>query len=196
MNTKQITLTGLMAAVLCILGPLSLPIPISPVPISLGMFGVYLTVYILGLMRGTISVCIYILLGLVGLPVFTGFAGGIGKVAGPTGGYIVGYIFMSLIIGFAVDKWDDNYLIKAGGMLVGTAVCYLFGTLWLAKQAAMSFSAALWAGVIPFIPGDLIKLAVAVLVGEQVRRRLLRAGILEKSSRFGRRDEKSIQKSS
>ena len=179
MNTKHLTLIGLMAAVACILGPWSLVIPISPVPISLGTFAVFLTVYILGMKMGTISVAIYILLGAVGLPVFTGFSGGIGKVLGPTGGYIVGYLFMALVIGFFVDKWQTNYVFIVLGMVLGTAVLYLFGTLWLAKQGGMSFGAALAAGVIPFIPGDLVKMALAVLVGTQVKKRLWKAGILE-----------------
>ena len=179
MNTKHLALTGLMAAVLCILGPISLPIPISPVPVSLGFFAVYLTVYILGMKLGTISVFIYVLLGFVGLPVFTGFSGGIGKVLGPTGGYIIGYLFMAPIMGFFIDKWKKKYVLTVVGMLLGTIVCYLFGTLWLAHQGGMSFSAALAAGVLPFIPADFIKLIIAVLVGEQVRSRLWQAGILE-----------------
>lgn len=180
MKTKQLALTGLMAAVLCILGPISLPIPISPVPISLGTFAVFLTVYILGMKLGTISVCIYILLGLVGVPVFSGFSGGVGKVLGPTGGYIIGFLFMALIIGSFVDKWKTNFVLIAIGMVLGTAVCYLFGTVWLAKQAGMSFSAALAAGVIPFIPADIVKMILAVLIGHQVKVRLWKASILEK----------------
>lgn len=181
MNTKHLALTGLMAAVICILGPISLPIPISPVPVSLGFFAVYLTVYILGMKMGSVSVLIYVLLGFVGLPVFTGFSGGIGKVLGPTGGYIIGYLFMAPIMGFFIDKWKTNYALTILGMVLGTAVCYLFGTLWLAYQGGMSFSAALAAGVLPFIPADIAKLILAVLVGEPVRRRLWKAGILESS---------------
>ena len=182
MNTKHLALTGLMAAVICILGPISLPIPISPVPVSLGFFAVYLTVYILGMKMGSVSVLIYVLLGFVGLPVFTGFSGGIGKVLGPTGGYIIGYLFMAPIMGFFIDKWKTNYVLIILGMVLGTAVCYLFGTLWLAYQGGMSFSAALAAGVIPFIPADIAKLILAVLAGEPVRRRLWKAGILESGS--------------
>ena len=179
MNTKHLALTGLMAAVICILGPISLPIPISPVPVSLGFFAVYLTVYILGMKMGSASVLIYVLLGFVGLPVFTGFSGGIGKVLGPTGGYIIGYLFMAPIMGFFIDKWKTNYVLTILGMVLGTAVCYLFVTLWLAYQGGMSFSAALAAGVLPFIPADIAKLILAVLAGEPVRRRLWKAGILE-----------------
>ena len=177
MNTKHLALIGVMSAVLCILGPLALPI--GPVPISLGSFAVYLTVYILGMKKGTISICIYILLGLVGIPVFSSFSGGVGKVMGPTGGYIVGYILLALIFGFFIDKWKTNYGFIALGMVLGTIALYLLGTLWLAYQAEMSFQAALAAGVLPFIAGDIIKMIVAGLVGEQVRKRLWAAGILE-----------------
>lgn len=179
MNTKNLALIGLMSAVLCILGPISLPIPVSPVPISLGMLAVYLTVYILGMKKGTISVCIYILLGLVGLPVFTAFGSGIGKVLGPTGGYLVGYIFIALISGFFIDRWKTNQVLIFLGMILGTAVCYLLGTAWLAIQGGMSFAAALAAGVIPFIPGDLAKIVITMLVAAPVRKALWKAGILE-----------------
>ena len=94
MNTKKIALIGLMTAVICVLGPISFPLPISPVPISLGVLGVLLATYLLGMKWGTISCLAYLLIGLVGLPVFTGFSGGVGKVLGPTGGSIVATIFI------------------------------------------------------------------------------------------------------
>ena len=102
LTLKQITLTGLMTAVICLLAPLSLNIPISPVPISLGYLAVYFVLSVLGMKLGVLSVVAYILLGLAGIPVFTGFTGGPGKLLGPTGGYIVGYIFMALICGYFV----------------------------------------------------------------------------------------------
>lgn len=98
-KTKTMALIGVMAAVTCILGPLSLAIPVSPVPISLTNLAVYFAIYVLGMKRGTISYCIYLLLGLVGLPVFSAFTGGAGKLFGPTGGYLIGFIFMALICG-------------------------------------------------------------------------------------------------
>ena len=96
-RTRQITLIGLMTAITCILAPLS--IPIGPVPISLTNFAIYLSLYLLDWKKGTISYILYLLLGLVGLPVFSGFTGGIGKLAGPTGGYIIGFIPMAIIAG-------------------------------------------------------------------------------------------------
>ena len=122
LTLKQITLAGLMTAVFCLLGPLSLNIPISPVPISLGMLALYFVTSVLGMKLGTFSVLAYILLGLAGLPVFTGFTGGAGKLLGPTGGYIIGYIFMALICGFFVDKWGNRLIMEILGMVLGTAV--------------------------------------------------------------------------
>lgn len=178
LTLKQLTLSGLMAAVFCLLGPLSLNIPISPVPVSLGMLAIYFVTSVLGMKLGTLSVLAYILLGLAGLPVFTGFTGGAGKLLGPTGGYIIGYIFMALICGFFVDKWGHRLLPEILGMVLGTAVCYLFGTVWLAYQASYTFFQALAAGVLPYIPVDASKLAIALVVGRQVRARLLKAGLL------------------
>lgn len=176
-KTKSMVIIALMAAVTCILGPLSLAIPISPVPISLTNLAVYFTVYVLDRKRGTISYLLYLLIGLVGVPVFSAFTGGPGKLFGPTGGYLIGFIFMAYICGFFVDKWPSKLYMHFIGMVLGTAVCYLFGTVWLAYQAGMGFYAALGAGVIPFIPGDLVKIVIALIAGPVIRKQLRRAGL-------------------
>ena len=183
LTTYQLTLTAVMAAVICVLGPISIAIPVSPVPISLASMAVYLAVTVLGMKLGTLSCLIYLLLGLVGIPVFAGGSAGAAKLFGPTGGYLIGYLFLALIAGafvgrFAENKWK-NIAFAALGMILGTIVLYALGTAWLAYSAGMDFQAALWAGVIPFIPGDLVKMVIAVLLGSAVRGRLLRAGILE-----------------
>ena len=176
-KTKTMALIGVMAAVTCILGPLSLAIPVSPVPISLTNLAVYFAIYVLGMKRGTISYCIYLLLGLVGLPVFSAFTGGAGKLFGPTGGYLIGFIFMALICGLFIEKWEKKIYMHFIGMVLGTAVCYVFGTAWLAFTAHMGFGAALAAGVIPFIPGDLVKIIIAMIAGPIIRKQLKRAGL-------------------
>ena len=176
-NTKTLTLIGVMTAVICIMGPLSIQLPISPVPISLGTLAIYFVIYVLGMKKGTISCCIYLLIGFIGIPVFTGFTIGPAKLLGPTGGYLVGYIFMALICGFVVDK-TNNIFACFSGILLGTAVLYLFGTVWLAYQADMTFMAALAAGVLPFILGDLAKIVIAMIVGGQIKKRLRRAGLI------------------
>ena len=183
LTTYQLTLTAVMAAVICVLGPISMAIPISPVPISLASMAVYLAVTVLGMKLGTLSCLIYLLLGLVGLPVFSGGGAGAAKLFGPTGGYLVGYLFLALIAGAFVGRYTENkwksIAFAALGMVLGTMVLYALGTAWLAYSAGMDFQAALWAGMIPFIPGDLVKMVIAVLLGSAVRGRLLRAGILE-----------------
>ena len=121
-NTKTYTMavTALMTAVICIVAPLS--IPIGPVPISLTNFAIYITLYLLDWKKGTVSYLLYLLIGLVGLPVFSGFTGGIGKLAGPTGGYIIGFIPMAIIAGILIDKYHQRW-IQFAGMIIGTAVC-------------------------------------------------------------------------
>lgn len=177
-RTKTMAIIGVMTAVTCILGPLSIAIPISPVPISLTNLAIYFSIYVLGMKRGTISYLIYLLIGFIGLPVFSSFTGGAGKLFGPTGGYLIGFIFMALICGFFIDRWVTKRYMHFIGMVLGTAVCYLFGTVWLAYQTGMGFAAALGAGVIPFIPGDLAKIVIALIAGPVIRKQLNRAGLV------------------
>lgn len=187
-KTKELTLIGLMAAITCIAGPLSLPLPFSPVPVSLTNLAIYFSVYILGMKRGTISYLVYLLLGLVGLPVFSAFTSGPAKLFGPTGGYLIGFIFMAIICGFCVDRWNGRFVASFLGMAAGTAVCYLFGTVWLAYQMTLSaeqqslnfiqaLPAAFAAGVLPFIIGDLVKMVLTLFVGSQVRVRVTKAAL-------------------
>ena len=171
-RTRTLTLIGLMAAVLCILGPFSIPIPVSPVPLSLTNFAVYITVYILGIRSGTVSVLLYLCLGVAGLPVFSGFGGGLGKLAGPTGGYLIGFLFVALIQGFLMEHFPWKRPADIAGMVSGLAVCYAFGTLWLAWQMHLTPAAALGIGVIPYLPGDAVKIILAAAVGPKLRGRV------------------------
>lgn len=176
-KVKTIVLIGLMTAVTCVLGPLSVPLPFSPVPVSLTNLAIYFTIYVIGMKRGTISYLTYLLTGFIGVPVFSAFTSGPAKLLGATGGYLIGFIFMALICGFFIDRWPAKLYLHFTGMVLGTIVCYLFGTIWLAWQSGMSFSAAALAGVIPFIPGDLVKIFLAMLAGPQIRKRLCAAGL-------------------
>lgn len=169
-KTYILTSTALMTAVTCILGPLA--IPIGPVPVSLTPLAVFLSVYILGTKRGTLACILYLIIGAVGVPVFSGFTGGLGKLAGPTGGYLIGFIFMALISGWFIFRFYDRIVIQFLGMVLGLAVLYAFGTAWLAFSAGMSFGAALAAGVLPFIAFDLVKIAISIFLGRTIRKRL------------------------
>ncbi len=181
-KTQTLTIIALMAAVTCILGPLSITIPVSPVPISFTNLAIYLTVMILGWKKGVVSYLIYLLIGLAGVPVFSAFTSGPGKLLGPTGGYLIGFVFLALISGFFVEKFNGKIYMYAAGMVVGTAVTYAFGTIWLAYQAHMDFAAALMAGVIPYLPGDIVKILIAVFAGNEIRKRLAKAGFIEISA--------------
>ncbi|MCD8125441.1 MAG: biotin transporter BioY [Lachnospiraceae bacterium] len=177
MDVRQMALVGMMSAVLCILGPLSLPIGL--VPISLASLGVYFIAYVLGSRRAVISCLVYLILGLVGLPVFSSFSGGAGKLFGPTGGYLIGYLFTAAICGWFVERFPGKRVLHALGMVLGTAVLYLIGTVWLAVQANLSASAALATGVTPFLIGDCVKIVAALAAGPVVRKRLAAAGLTE-----------------
>lgn len=177
-STKEMALTGLMAAMICLLAPLSLPI--FEIPVTLGFLAIYFVVSVLGMKLGTLSVLIYILLGLAGLPVFSKFRGGPDVLFGPTGGYIIGYLFMAPICGYFVDRWNGKVLLRFLGMVLGSIVCYLFGTVWywLTNAADKSFLYGLSVCVLPYVPFDLAKLVIAMVTGGQLRSRLVKAGLI------------------
>ena len=158
LTTKQMTLIALMTALTCILGPLSIPLPFSPVPISFTNLVLYFSVFVLGTKFSTISYIVYLLIGLVGLPVFSGFSGGPAKVAGPTGGYLVGFVFLTVIAGFFVEHFKGKLSFAVLGMVLGT----------------IGFVAGLGVGVFPYIPGDLVKIAIACIIGPKIRRAVVR----------------------
>ena len=175
-NLYRMSMTALLSAVICVVAPMA--IPIGPVPITLATLAIYLAVYLLGAKWGTMSCLIYVLIGTAGVPVFAGFTGGVGKLVGPTGGYIVGYVVMALIAGRVIEA-DQRRAVQFVGLITGTAVCYALGTIWFCFSMQCSVAAALGLCVLPFIPGDLVKIGVAMLVGPMLRDRLTRAGLLQ-----------------
>ena len=181
METKRnssiypLVMTAVMAAVIAAVAPFALPI--GPIPITLGTLAMYLAGYVLGGKRAGAAVLVYVLLGSVGIPVFNGFTGGLGVVAGPTGGYIIGFIPLAFLSGLAVERFPNRRVLQFVGMILATAVLYAFGTAWFCVQAGKSLVAALSVCVFPFIPGDLAKMAAALAVGPVIRERLVRAGV-------------------
>ena len=169
-SVKQMSLAAIMTAVTCILSPISLNI--GPVPISLGTFAVSLSVCILGRNLGMLSYLLYLLLGFIGLPVFSNYGAGVEKLLGPTGGYLIVMIFLAFIGGFAGEKFSKIPIKQYLGLMLGIAFCYLLGTLWLGKVLSMDFGKALSVGVIPFILPDAIKVLLALVLGKKIRGRL------------------------
>lgn len=176
-TTYQMAVTALMAAVMCVLGPLS--VPIGAVPISLTNFVICLTVWLLGPKFGTLSVAIYLALGAVGIPVFSGYGAGLAKLAGPTGGYLIGFLPMALIGGLFIEKSKGNPIVSGLGLVLGIAVSYAFGTAWFVFQMQCELSYAMAVCVYPFIAFDLAKVVIACAIGTLLRKRLTQAGVLK-----------------
>lgn len=172
LTTKNLVRIGLMTALLCIIAPFAFPLPFSPVPISFATFIIYLGTYTLGKKYGTISCLIYLLLGSVGLPVFSNFSGGIGKLAGATGGYLIGYLLLAFIGGWFVENYEGRILPSAFGLILGTALTYAFGTIWLSQQMSLSFSQGLAIGVSPYLLGDTVKIIATLIIGPILKKRL------------------------
>ena len=173
-DTKNMVLMALFPGITCVLAPLS--VPIGPVPISLTNLVIYFSIFILGWRRATITYLVYLLIGMAGLPVFSGFESGVGKFAGPTGGYLVGFILMTIVSGLFIqvraDKaWLRN-VISFTGMVVGTAVAYVFGTVWFCFSTGSGVWAALLICVFPFIIGDIVKMALAIAVAPVIAARI------------------------
>ena len=143
------------------------------VPFTLQTFAVFTVVELLGGKKGFLSILVYILLGAVGLPVFSGFKGGIGVLFGTTGGYIVGFILIALIYQISVNLLGNKIYVRVMAMIAGLIVCYAFGTAWFMivytrNTGAVDIGTALGWCVIPFIIPDLVKLGLAMLVSTRL----------------------------
>ncbi len=178
---RQMVLVAVMAAAICVVAPFTVPLPFTAIPITFANLMIYIAVFALGWKRGTLSCIIYLMIGMIGVPVFSGFSGGFGKFAGPTGGYIIGYVLQALAAGIIVDAvWNSSLKrpLKAAlymlALLLGQIICYIFGTAWYMIQQELTFTvaatvSALSACVIPFIPGDVIKIIIAIIIGTPLR---------------------------
>lgn len=161
---------ALFAVVITICSWISIP---TVVPFTMQTFGVFLAVVILGGKRGTISVLIYILLGAVGVPVFSGPAGGLAKLLGPTGGYIIGFIISPLIYWIITKIYGNKLPVQLISLTTGLLSLYVFGTAWFMivyeqSNGAITLATALSWCVIPFIVPDLIKLLLALLLSRKI----------------------------
>ena len=168
-KTFRMVLVAMFAAIIAVASWISIPLPFTPVPINLATLAVTLTGTLLGYKYGSASVLVYLLLGAVGVPVFAGFTGGLGHIAGPTGGYLVGYITSAFICGAvieAIGKGRDEirwwvYLLAA---FLGTLSCYILGTIWFIVLTHNTLAASMTMCVIPFLPGEIFKLAASVII--------------------------------
>ncbi len=166
MNIAMMTRTALMAAVTAVAAQISIPLPFSPVPFTLQVLAVILSGLLLGPRHGALAQVVYVLVGAVGVPVFAQFSGGLGVVLGPTGGYILSYPLAAAIAGLAAHAAADATRRRALWAsfvwgCAGLAIIYALGATWLAVITRLPSAAALVQGVLPFVPFDLIKVALA-----------------------------------
>lgn len=137
-------------------------IPIQPVPITGQTFGVLLVGAALSWRRGALALLLYVLQGVAGLPVFAGGASGVARLLGPTGGYLIGFVFAAALTGWLSERgWDRRFLSTLLAMALGNLVIYAFGLPWLAHIAG--WERAITAGLLPFIAGDVLKAVLAAL---------------------------------
>lgn len=161
MKTSKLVYCALFAAIISVASQIS--IPVQPIPLNAAIFAVLLCGGIMGKKYGTVSVAVYILLGIVGAPVFAGFRGGLSVLAGPTGGYIAGYILIAFVTGAVCEKTRKlKYTVPF--MMLAVVLCYAFGTMWFCIATGNGLVSALSLCVFPFIPGDILKVVLASIV--------------------------------
>lgn len=171
-KTKDMVYIALFAVLIAVGSWISIP---TTVPFTLQTFAVFVTLGILGGRRGTFSVLLYILLGAVGIPVFSGFRGGIGVLLGNTGGYIVGFLLTALIVWGIEKVLGRGVKVQIISMVLGLVVCYGFGTAWflfvyMRTAGAVGIMTVLSWCVFPFILPDLVKLGLALTISRRVAR--------------------------
>jgi len=165
-NTRDMIYIAMFAIIIAICSWISVP---ATVPFTLQTFGVFVTVGVLGGKRGSLSVLVYLLLGVIGVPVFAGFSGGLGVLLGSTGGYIIGFLFSALIMWGMEMLFGKSNVVLVVSMTVGLLVCYLFGTVWFMSVYArttgpIGVMTALGWCVFPYIIPDGIKIVLAMIL--------------------------------
>lgn len=170
--SREIAYIALTVALITVCAWISLPV--GEVPFTLQTFAIALAGGLLGWKRGTLSVAVYVLMGLIGIPVFAGFKAGVAALFGATGGYIFGFFFAVLITGLfkliPIKAGGARALMLFGANLLGMAVCYLFGTLWFMQLTHSGFAAALMLCVVPYLLPDAIKLALAAILSVRLEK--------------------------
>ena len=172
MKARDLTQIAFMTALLCVCSWVTIPFT---VPFTLQTFAVFCAFLLLGWRNGLLSVLLYLLLGAAGLPVFSGFQGGVGHMVGPTGGYMIGFLFFGLVFLLMDPLIRKNRKFAIVALLIGLVICYLFGSIWFSvvytsRGQAMGFWRILLVCVVPFIIPDLAKMALAVFVCSRVRK--------------------------
>lgn len=158
-------LVALFSGFVALTAQIEIRLPFTPVPITGQTLGVLLTGAALGSRRGALALLLYLIEGAIGLPVFAGGAAGIARILGPTGGYLLACPLAAGVVGWLAERgWDRRLPLAALAMVIGNLVIYLLGVSWLGLyKGILGDVSMLWAGVYPFLPGDLLKIAIAAI---------------------------------
>ena len=165
-TTRELAFIAMGAALIAVCSWIAVP---TAIPFTLQTFAVCLVTALFGLKTGLAAVALYLLLGAAGLPVFSGFKGGIGALLGTTGGYLAGFLFTALVVGLAVDKFGRKLPVLIVSMVLGILLCYTFGTAWFVfvytrESAAIGVGTALGWCVLPYLLPDAVKIALAAVL--------------------------------
>ncbi len=171
-NIREICLIGLTTAIICIVAPLSFPLP-SGIPMTLQTFVITIAAIVLGAKCGAIATLIYVLLGAIGLPVFSNFTGGWQTIVGPTGGFILSFPIMAYLIGLGIDYRSRYKFSLFLGILLGNVVNLILGTIVFCFLGKISFLTGITTCVLPFLPITIIKMVLAFIIGLKVKRRIV-----------------------
>ena len=174
LSTLDMALVAIMAAIIAVCAWITVPLPVG-VPFTMQTFGLFFALCMLGGNRGTLSVVVYILLGIAGAPVFSGFQGGMGVLSGMTGGYITGFILSGIVYILITGIFGEKNIPMLIALLLGMVMYYSFGTAWFmvayAKNVgSIGLFAALSKCVFPFIIPDLVKMALAFTLAKRVKK--------------------------
>ena len=179
MSIKRMALVAMMTCLLIICSWLTIP---AAVPFTLQTFAVFCSLILLGGKSGLTSVVLYVFMGIVGIPVFSGFQGGIGHILGPTGGYIIGLIAAAVFYCLFEPLFAKAAKIQLVALIGGQLICYLFGTLWFQvfygiRGVSYSFCTIIFICVIPYIIPDIVKLVFAWIISKKVRKAIMNSNI-------------------
>lgn len=168
-KTKNLAVMGLMTALICVLSPIMIPMP-GGVGFTLGLFVILLVTYLMGVPKSLICYSVYLLIGAIGLPVFAGFTGGLSRITGPTGGYLIGYIAVIIFAGIFNHLGKNKIWMFIIGSVIGIIVCYIIGSFWFMYVTATDLKQAVWLCIIPFIPFDAVKIIAVCIIGPAIKR--------------------------
>ena len=170
--------SALFAALISVMGLISIPLPISPVPITGQSLAIMLAGSILTARQAAFSVLTFLLIGAVGVPVFAGLSGGIGIILGPRGGYLIGFLVGAIVIALLKGKNNNIWRLAIANSIGGIIIVYIFGVLWLSFVTGMGLEKAFMVGALPYIPGDLFKVFLATVIGVAINKRLPKIHVL------------------